>query len=61
MVALTDGGAPIWTALTVKTGEIMGFLFRPEKLAQDPIRTLSLNVCPYFFFLHAIASHVNFK
>ena len=28
--------ALLWTALTVKTGEIIRILFRPEKLAQDP-------------------------
>ena len=38
---LCHGGAPIWTALTVKTGEITGISFSTGKVGPGPIRTLS--------------------
>ena len=34
------GGAPIWTALTVETGEITGISFPTAKVGPGPIRTL---------------------
>ena len=37
---LRHGGAPIWTALTVKTGEITGISFPTAKVGPGPIRTL---------------------
>jgi len=37
---LCHGGAPIWTALTVKTGEITGISFSTGKVGPGPIRTL---------------------
>ena len=37
---LRHGGAPIWTALTVKTGEITGISFPTGKVGPGPIRTL---------------------
>ena len=37
---LCHGGAPIWTALTVKTGEITGISFPTGKVGPGPIRTL---------------------
>ena len=39
---LCHGGAPIWTALTVKTGEITGISFSTGKVGPGPIRTLTL-------------------
>ena len=38
---LCHGGAPIWTALTVKTGEITGISFSTGKVGPGPIRTLN--------------------
>ena len=37
---LCHGGAPIWTALTVKTGEITGISIPTGKVGPGPIRTL---------------------
>jgi len=37
---LRHGGAPIWTALTVKTGEITGISVPTGKYGPGPIRTL---------------------
>jgi hypothetical protein len=37
---LCHGGAPIWTALTVETGEITGISFPTGKVGPGPIRTL---------------------
>ena len=37
---LRHGGAPIWTALTVETGEITGISFPTGKVGPGPIRTL---------------------
>ena len=37
---LRHGGAPIWTALTVKTGEITGISVPTAKYGPGPIRTL---------------------
>ena len=38
---LRHGGATIWTALTVKTGEITGISIPTAKVGPGPIRTLT--------------------
>jgi len=45
---LRHGGVPIWTALTVKTGEITGISFPTGKVGPGPIRTLNEEI-PYHF------------
>ena len=39
---LRHGGAPIWTALTVETGEITGISVPTGKVGPGPIRSLKL-------------------
>ena len=56
---LCHGGAPIWTALTVKTGEITGISFSTGKVGPGPIRTLrvDLNPLPVLFSEKDFKSH----
>ena len=41
---LCHGGAPIWTALTVETGEITGISIPTGKVGTGPIRTLNCSI-----------------
>ena len=52
---LCHGGAPIWTALTVETGEITGISFPTAKVGPGPIRTLRPVRRVGIFFLEAIS------
>ena len=51
---LRHGGAPIWTALTVKTGEITGISIPTAKVGPGPIRTLNGITVPPYVFIGAI-------
>ena len=54
---LCHGGAPIWTALTVKTGEITGISFPTGKVGPGPIRTVRVDLNP----LPVLFSEKDFK
>ena len=53
---LRHGGAPIWTGLTVKTGEITGIFCSIGKYGPRPIRTLNLLVVQILSSLQTISA-----